>query len=213
MVLNIINNLFWTTFSGFLGAIIAILFQNYSQANLDIIATDDANEIHTYPPGYVIPGTWKYFRVKVKNKKVSKGLDWLIHRQPAQQVNATISIMALGKTMKGRWSGTLELPQTDRSSWTRLANFPDPVTINAGKDEILDVFAKFENDSEAYGWNNEAYFHNWRTPQYRLDPGDYRLVIEVPTENSSYATRLFMAHIDATITDTYLKNDSKVRKV
>lgn len=202
------TNFLWSVFGGFLGAIIAILFQNYTNASLDIIASADANDEHTYPVGYVVPGRWKFFRVKVKNRQVNSRLRWLFHREPAQQVNAIITFTQLNKKMKGRWAGTLELPHANPFSVTRLANFPDPVTINPGHEEILDVFAKYDNDQEAYGWNNEAYLHTWRTPHYKLNPGNYKILIEVTSENGAYCKKYFKAHIKNTIDNTYLSNIS-----
>lgn len=202
----ITSNILWSVFGGFVGAIIALLFQKYSEPKLEISASEDVNAKATYPPGHMVPGRWKFFRVRVENRTVHKIWKWLIQRQPAQQANATIRISRINQSMKGRWAGTLELAfVSDRSTLIRLANFPDPITINSGKGEILDVFAKCEHDVEAYGWNNEAYLNSWRTPHYKMDPGDYEITIEVTSENGSYCKRKFKAHIATSIDQTYLR--------
>lgn len=198
------ENMIWSVSGGFLGAIIALLFQNNTLAKLEITASEEANDEKVYPLGFVVPGKWKFFRVKVENKPVNKKLRWLFKRQPAQQVNASITITQLDKTMRGRWAGTLELPEENPLNRIRLANFPDPVTINPGYSEILDVFAKFESDEEAYGWNNKAYFNKWRTPDYKMIPGNYEIIVEVTSENGAYCKRVFKAHIASTINNTYL---------
>ncbi|PIQ80309.1 MAG: hypothetical protein COV79_01135, partial [Parcubacteria group bacterium CG11_big_fil_rev_8_21_14_0_20_41_14] len=109
----------------------------------------------------------------------------------------------INKTMKGRWAGTLELPFASPLDRQRLANYPEPETVFIGTSVILDVFAKYENDSEAYGWNNEAYLYRWRTPHYKLDPGDYNVEVELIGVNSRKRDK-FKAHIGSTIEETYI---------
>ncbi len=84
--------------------------------------------------------------------------------------------------------------------------YPDPVTIPVGEKEYLDVITKYENDKEAYGWNNEAYFHGWRTPKYKLERGEYSVKITIATQNGKTFTRRFRLIVSDKIEDTCLKN-------
>ncbi|MFZ2146671.1 MAG: hypothetical protein WAV28_05565 [Sedimentisphaerales bacterium] len=82
---------------------------------------------------------------------------------------------------------------------------PDPVTIPVNEQEYLDIIIKNENDKEAYGWNNEAYFHKWRTPHYKIDRGKYKVKVTVNTQNGVSFTENFELRVCDRIEDTYLK--------
>jgi len=51
--------------------------------------------------------------------------------------------------------------------------------VYPGEEEILDVAAKFDDEPECYGWNNDAYQFEWRNPNWRLPAGRFlvRVVI------------------------------------
>ena len=83
---------------------------------------------------------------------------------------------------------------------------PDPVTIPINEKEYLDVITKCGTDTEAYGWNNEAYLHNWRSPHYKLERGIYRIKVTVSTQNGVAFSEKFELQIADRIEDTYLKN-------
>ena len=135
---NEISQFIWTLFGGFIGAIIALLFEKFKNPRLEISATEEANQEHVYTN--VTPsGRYKFFRVKVSNKQLSKHFSWLITRGTAQQVNATINFKEINKMMKGRWASTLELAQANPLDYLKLANFPDPITIFPGESTFLDV--------------------------------------------------------------------------
>lgn len=136
---------------------------------------------------------------------MNKYLSIFFSRETAQQLNAFITFKELGKTMKGRWSETLELAYTDIYNKIRLANFPDSISLYPGDDTILDVFAKFETYDHAYGWNNEAYLNNnsWKTEAYNLVPGDYNIEVVVAGTNGT-VRKTFTIHIDKTIEATSL---------
>jgi hypothetical protein len=106
--------------------------------------------------------------------------------------------------MLGRWSSSPELPFIPAQAVLKLFH-PDPVTIPVNEKETLDVIAKYENEKEAYGWNNEAYFNNWRTPNYKLERGKYRVKISIATQNGVTFAENFELSISDKIEDTYLK--------
>lgn len=200
------DNLFWAFFGALIGSLIAFMAEKYREPKLTITAEEEANSDNTYPAGHGRAGQrWKFFRVKVKNEPQIKILSKLITRATAQQVNAKIRIVNLSQTFKGRWASTLELVNASPLDIARIINFPDPITLIAGENEFLDVFTKYEHDTEAYGWNNEAYLHNWKTPHYRMDPGDYEIEIQVIALSGAQKKKRFKAHIATTIDDTYIK--------
>lgn len=207
---NFINDmlisLFWAVIGGFIGSFITILIAKYQQPKLDIIATEKANTDNTYNRPTTTGGRWKFFRVLVINKPVNKFLAPFISRQTAQQASATISIRELKQTMKGRWAGTLELAQANPGDYIRIINFPDPMNIYAGGvKEQLDIFTKNEKEDAAYGWNNEAYINNWRTPRLSMFPGNYTIDVEVIALDGSHVKKTFKAHIAKKIENSYLK--------
>jgi hypothetical protein len=197
------SNLLWAAVGGFLGSLIALRIAKFQQPRFRTSAGEEFNDDITYPQGHPAAGQrWKFFRVRVTNKPVAKWLAWIVQRETAQQVGARITFAGLNRTMKGRWAGTLELPQASPLDLLRLANFPDPVTITAGSSEILDIFV--QHGEEAYGWNNEAYLFNWKTPHYKLFPGDHRVDVEVTSVTGSQGRFSFKAHIDNRIDKTHL---------
>jgi hypothetical protein len=55
------------------------------------------------------------------------------------------------------------------------------IDVYPGESQLLDVAARFDDDEDCYGWNNEAYFSNplWRNPAWRLPRGRYLARVEV----------------------------------
>jgi hypothetical protein len=106
--------------------------------------------------------------------------------------------------MDGRWASTPELPHISSDVILKLLR-PDPVTISVGESEYLDVITKYEKDKEAYGWNNAAYFNNWRTPNYKLERGQYLVKISISTQNGVTFSQKFSLQIADKIEDTCLK--------
>lgn len=205
----ILSNLFWAALGAIIGSIIALRLAKYQNPSLEISAGEFANSDNRYPSNHIFPGQrWKFFRVSVKNKPIPKFLSWLLDRETAQEISARITIEELGRTYKGRWAGTLELPYASQLDIARLANFPEPVTLIAGEIEHLDIFTKNENDNEAYGWNNESYLHNWRNPNYLMTPGDYRIIVQVTTVTGNQKRKILRAHIETSIDNTYLVEDN-----
>ncbi len=197
---NTIIPFIWTIIGGFVGAVIALFFEKLKNPKLEIIANEEANQDHVYQN--VTPsGRYKFFRVMVVNKQLPKYISWLISRSTAQQLNATIRFVEIDQTMKGRWASTLELAQANPLDYLKLANFPDPITIFPGESTFLDIFVKYENDIEAYGWNNESYLHNWRTPYHKLTIGSHQIEITLSGVNAQ-CKRTFTAQIQPTIDDT-----------
>lgn len=201
---SFLNKLAWSIGGGLIGAIIALWLEKFQKPKLLVETGESVNSEHVYPLGYIVPGRWKFFRMKVNNNKLPWYLNWFMARETAESVHALITFTSLNKTMKGRWSRTLELAYASKFDKIKLALYPEPETVFVGDSAILDIFAKHEHDQEAYGWNNEAYLNNWRTPTYKLDPGDYEIEIKLVGTNSNDRVTL-RAHVANSIEDTYLR--------
>jgi hypothetical protein len=198
----------------FVGSIPALFFalwvDRQRMPKLEIIASEEANADNTYQqPNRHAGERWKFFRVTVKNKPFTRPFSW-IPRQTAENCRGKIEFSKIGTekaefSMLGRWASSPELPFISDAVLKLL--HPDPVTIPVNVEgEFLDVIAKCERDKEAYGWNNEAYFHDWRTPNYKLERGKYKVKISIATQNGVTFSENFELSISDKIEDTYLIN-------
>jgi hypothetical protein len=138
----------------------------------------------------------RHLRLKLLNKPLPSWLQWL-QRAAALQCRGLITFHHLDdghdvfdRAMVVRWAGTPEpLPiQAFSSDGVQIQIF-DPMRITTesridiypAESELLDVAARFDNDEDCYGWNNEAYFSNplWKNPSWRLMRGRYLVRVEV----------------------------------
>lgn len=189
-----------------LGISIVLLIERFRLPKIEIVVSEDANDDVTYHSGHPRSNQrWKFFRVWVKNKPMPKWLRWLV-RETAENCRAIISIDGMNNQIrivyKARWASTPEIPSILHEAGVKITH-PDPVSMTAGEKEPLDIIAKYEKDSEAYGWNNESYFHNWRNPNYKLDPGQYRVKITVDSQNGISAAKEITLVVGPTIDQTY----------
>lgn len=196
---------------GFAGSIpalfLALWVDKQRMPKLEIIASEDANNDNRYQqPNPRAGERWKFFRVKVKNKPFSSPFSW-ITRQTAENCRGKIEFSKIGTaqsgfSMLGRWASSPELPLVSDAVLKLLQ--PDTVTIPVNEEgENLDIITKCESDKEAYGWNNEAYFNNWRTQKYKLESGKYKVKISIATQNGVTFAENFELSISDKIEDTY----------
>lgn len=207
------NNVYVQLLISFIGSIpalfLALWVERQRMPKLKIIASEEANADSTYSQPSARAGErWKFFRVSVINEPFVFPFCW-IPKQTAENCRAKIEISKIGSdklsfTMDGRWASTPELPHISNDVILKLLK-PDPVTISVGEYEYLDVITKYENDKEAYGWNNASYFNNWRTPSYKLERGQYLVKISISTQNGVTFSQKFSLQIADKIEDTYLK--------
>jgi len=135
-------------------------------------------------------------RLKLFSKALPNSLRWL-QRAPALQCRGKVTFHHLddgqdvfGRAMAVRWSASPEpVPiQAITTEGVRIQIF-DPMRLTTesrvhvypGEVELLDVCARFDDDKDCYGWNNEAYFCDppWRNPAWRLERGRYLVRVEV----------------------------------
>ncbi len=94
-----------------------------------------------------------------------------------------------GRSMQGRWAGSPEpVPIQVVASGQQMVIL-DPVRlspelhrdIHSGQPETLDVAARFDNDTECYGWCNDNYFSRpvWRNPDWRMGNGRFLVKVTV----------------------------------
>jgi len=191
--------------------VIVLLIDRMRLPNLDIVAREDANSDNIYPEHHPHAGErWKFFRVSVRNKPMPLILRWL-PRETAENCRATIKFTEDRKdlfTIKGRWSSTPEIPHLPKGELLLKTLYPDPVAILCNKEEFLDVIARCELDREAYAWNNEAYFENWRPTKYKLNEGIYEVNITIDTQNGRSFIQMFKLIVGDTMEDSFLNNTS-----
>jgi len=201
-----LENIILSVTTTFLGVLLALWIDRMRMPAIKILVAEESHSDNTYQSGSVKAGQrWKFFRVSVVNHKMPFFLRWLI-RQTAENCRAILNITGIDNqtkiSFKGRWASTPELPFLKDDAILRLFE-PDPVTILAGEQEYLDVIAKYEDDKEAYGWNNESYFHNWRNPNYKLERGKYKVKITVSTQNGTTAMKNFFLTVGDSIENTH----------
>jgi hypothetical protein len=198
-------------FDAFLGAIfggivtiaITIVLERMRSPRLQM-SVGDCIEIPPRPPAFA--ANWKSLRVAVSNRRLNGAVEWWLARLPAQQCRASISFHRLNGTlfiaepMAGRWAGGSPEPlvafvQTPNGGTVPVLTNPQEikstVDIYPGEVEQLDIAIRVSGENEAYGWNNDTYFHqNWRNPNRQLNQQIY-LVRLVVTSSGPKCTRWF----------------------
>jgi len=206
---NLISNVIVSFSASFVAVLVSLWIERKRLPKIDIVVGEDANSDNTYSSPNAHAGErWKFFRVRVINHKFPIPLSW-ISRQTAENCTAEVTFTKVGATgrimsMKGRWASTLELAYLPAEQAFIKVLFPDPVSIIPGASETLDIFTKYEEDKEAYGWNNESYAHNWRHPGYILERGQYEIKVKITTQNGIRAMRIFRCQIADKIENTTL---------
>lgn len=112
--------------------------------------------------------------------------------------------------MKGRWTDTPELAYLSPSEKIVKLLYPEPISIVAGEKQDLDVVVRQEGDPYAYGWNNEAYANEWKTAQYRLAAGTYKLRVTVNTQNGISFRHTFFLAVGENIETTFFHEKHKL---
>jgi hypothetical protein len=210
--------------ASFIGSVLAILVALWIEKkrlpSLEIMAIDEANDTIERKAGNSLSkGRWRFLRVAVRSSPFAKPFHW-IPKQTAIRCNTTIVFSSKGSkdplfSMTGRWASTAEMVFLPEESVIRKVLNPDPVSIPANKREILDIITKYEKDSEAYAWNNEAYLkeNDWRTSRCKLDIGEYVVNITVHTENAGSFFRNCRLVVGKTIEETALVNLGKTERI
>lgn len=164
--------------------------------------TDDSGKTHVS----------RHLRLLLHNDVSSAFAPWM-QRASAVQCRGTITFHHLDdgqnvfdRAMVVRWANSAE-PLTSLGLATapvagQFPNQPVPpifkftlvsrIDVYAGDEELLDVAVRFRGEKDCFGWNNEAYLHNWRTPHWKLESGRYlvKVVITSSGQNCEGVFRL-----------------------
>jgi len=180
-----------------LGAVLAILttvyLENLRKPKLDLAVAEAHDVDYTIGPRRPA-NVARYLAVDVVNTPLPRWARWW-SRDAAVACHGSISFHHLdghnvfGRSMSARWSGAPEpvFVQYRLGQGPVVVVDPSRVAVGsrmdlyAGERQRLDVAARFDNDAECYGWNNESYFSNpqWRNPDWVLPRGRYFVRITV----------------------------------
>ena len=165
----------------------------------------------------------RYLHVRVSNELPPRLL-YFHHRKPAVGCKALITfhIAADGRKfiddeMTGRWARSREPISAVCTNQGTLSYIPDPsvvrddLDIYAGQQEALDVAARFDQEDECYGWNNESYWSQtlWRSQHWKLPKGEYLVVVTIRTSDGLAYRDIFKLLNAGTRQDFRLEHASK----
>lgn len=200
-MINFLNSLL----ASILASIIVLVVNRQRLPKLSIETNNSANVIRSYKE----QEKWKFVGVGIVNSKMPLWLRLLMRREAAENCRAMVTIFNEANeslfSMSGRWVNTPELSYLSPSERAVRVLYPDPVTITAGSKQILDIIAMKDGEIEAYGWNNEAYGNNGKTPKYKLLKGTYKVKIDVATQNGVSSVKTAILKVGNSIETTFFK--------
>jgi hypothetical protein len=214
--------------SSLISAAITIWIERLRQPNLHISIEKPPYDLH-YGPGS--PATdARHLRLVVLNESPS-GLLRRIVRLPALQCRGEITFhhldgqKVMDRIMRGRWAespqpllpvmgdGGVPVAIIDQAR----IDAESRVDIQPGEKVRLDIAARFDAEQPCYGWNNEAYVHNWRSPQWMLRSGRYlvRAVVISSGQKHELVVRLAndMTRNDFRLDDAPANEANDIRKL
>jgi len=131
-------------------------------------------------------------RIRVQNEELPKLLRWM-RRESATSCLGTIRFLYYpdGKSlftedMPARWAGSPEATPLRGSIgrgvpieiWdTSRLTIISKMDIPPGEQEDLDLAVRCDDDTEAYGWNNESYWSGWKNKKWTLAKGRYMIAV------------------------------------
>lgn len=148
----------------------------------------------------------KFLRIWVENRRGVLGLT----RNPARGTRCTVQFYTTDGTrackpdMTARWaslrkpfvylgltlrdrSGAMSVVQQVSSELFRESEYID---LYSGQKEGLAVVVKIAGEPDAYGFCNESFLRNHRPPEFRLQEGNYRILVRVDYD-SGFAEKWF----------------------
>jgi len=152
--------------------------------------------------------TYYAWRFLISNRKMPTFLQRLLFRETAINCYAKIKfIMSSSEEfiMRGRWASSPQITHLAQENRFVKMLYPDPCNIKSGDGESLDCFIQFINEDVGYGWNNESYFNNWRTPEYKLKKGQHKVIVTVNLQNGIEVSKEFKVSVDSNWQKTTLE--------
>jgi hypothetical protein len=146
--------------------------------------------------GVLSSSPYHMWRFKVQHIKIPWYLAWLIqNRESALQCKADLTFYTSNDqalfTMQGRWANSPEISLISPVQQQERIIYPETISVGYHAPQPLDCIVKFDGESLAHGWNNEAYQANGRTPRYRLTPGTYKVAARLTGQNFQQITAKF----------------------
>lgn len=191
-----LNSMITGVFLGVLASLIVAMFVEWMRKprlSINILPPENVYIIK----GGVAIGTYIGLKVRVSNSRLPFVFRWM-QRQSARDCRAALQFLREDKTpfiarpMPGRWAGAVQpvpLEGVIRPSMGTIEihdiarlTADSRIHIPAGEEEGLDVAARFPGSTDAYGWTNESYRHNFRHPDFTLPKGNYLVDIVVQSE-------------------------------
>jgi hypothetical protein len=169
---------------------------------------------------------FRHLRLVLKNKPLVFGFRWM-QRSAALQCNGTITFHnqdgqdVFGKAMAVRWASTpppinasgqivdLQQPAQLKYRIVSVTGMESIVDVYPGEEEILDVAVRINGEAECYGWNNESYFHGYRTPDWKLGRGVYLVRVIIATSGTKCIATFRLMHEAEPLTAFRLENTSR----
>ena len=184
-----------TAFGAFLGAffsLIASIYIEYQRRpKLSFVIEETPCEIKDR--GGVKDA--RFLRVKLLNAPIDRMFKWL-GREAAIQCRGQIEFCHLddkkpifSRPMPIRWSSSEEPITTQLGENNVPVKMFDSTKYNEaflrncypGTPELIDIAARFDAESDCYGWSNETYLPSkgWRNPEWKLEKGRYIVRVTV----------------------------------
>ncbi len=194
MIMVIVGAVIGGILGGIITIIIAIFVENTRRPRLELKIIEPRDE--TYPHRQDRPARRaKYLLVGTENKSLRPREKWM-SRNAAFQCHGTISFHHLdgqnifGRAMDIRWSSAPEpVPNQIIDSNGHHLTFFDHyrfqhsqrVDIYPGDMDDFAIVARFDEEEECWGFNNESYFckNTWRNDKWKLEKARYLIKASV----------------------------------
>lgn len=182
----------WAIFSGFVGAVLAIIFaivvESQKKPRIAICSPSIVEGIYS-------DGTKsKTARLTVTNKMLPRFWRWT-HRQAAVNAYGYIDFydeqnkIFVRKGMPIKW---FYEPGVERLAGDHILirRFRDVsfLDVHPGEKQPIDVVSKYDADNVIYGWTYENYFSHpqWRNPKWKINEGEYVVGVEIRYSGDKY---------------------------
>ena len=190
-MLAALKDMDWNLIIGFLLGIVAsgiaaVIYERATSPLVEISLDDRPIALGQYanlPP-------LAFYHLKIRNLPAKLPLT---SRKPAWSAKATIEVFnhdgtrAIAEPIHTRWPSQPEplIPAVAGSQSINLVDFARlmnarKVDIHAHEDEHIALAVKYEGQPECYIFSNESYLHHaWSNPAWRLNSGEYRVLVTV----------------------------------
>lgn len=178
----------WTLVGAIISIITTLFIDYLRKPKLDLTIAPPSDRQYSNRPASAV----RFLGVMVRNKPLPKYLQ-LLSRNVAQYCHGDISFHHLdgqnifGRTMEGRWSSSPEPAYLQLKFNENIIQISDPskittlIDIPPGEEKWIDIAAKFDDENDCFGWNNQSYFSEplWRNSDWKLERGRYLVSVKI----------------------------------